>query len=214
MMRLIDVAQWDEDRNVRAAATSALGRFILQGELGEFPEYEAVKAQDTAIAILNNNDEEVEVRRRALEAIANSSHEIVEGAIKEAYEGHEHMMRVSAIFAMGRSCDEQWSEEVMHELDSADAEMRYEAARAAGELMLLDAVPALTRMVFENDRELQDTAIWSLGEIGGKEATRVLTTLIVAAREADDEDLIEAIEDALASASLGGSDLYLMRMGD
>lgn len=214
MDRLIDIAQWDEALAVRAAALSALGRFILQGELGEFPENEAARAQDIAINILNNIDEEVEVRRRALEAISNSSHEIVEGAIKDAYESHEHKMRVSSIFAMGRSCDDQWVEEIMHELDSADPEMRYEAARAAGELMIPDSVPALTRMVFEDDRELQDTAIWSLGEIGGKEAIRVLTTLSASAQEAKDTDLIEAIDDALVNANLSGSDLYMFKMDD
>ncbi|MFN8529621.1 MAG: HEAT repeat domain-containing protein [Anaerolineae bacterium] len=214
LIRLLDIAQWDDARDVRAAATQAIGRFILLGELGEFPESDALKAQDVVIGILNNEDEEIEVRRRALEAIANSSNDIVEGAIRDAYESHERPMRISSIFAMGRSCDEQWNEIVMHELDSADTEIRYEAARAAGELMLTEAIPALSRMAFESDRELQDNAIWSLGEIGGKEALRVLNLLAGDAREADDEDLLEAVEDAIASAALGGDDLLLMEFDD
>ncbi|MDX2160589.1 MAG: HEAT repeat domain-containing protein [bacterium] len=212
--RLLEIAQWDESREVRAAALNGVGRFILMGELGDFPEPEALKAQDIVIGILNNEDEEIEVRRRALEAISNCSNDIVEGAIREAYEGHDRLMQISAVFAMGRAYDEQWNDIVMRELDSADPEMRYEAARAAGELMLSDAIPALSRMAFENDRELQDNAIWSLGEIGGKEAVRVLELLAANARETGDEDMIEAIEDALANASLGGSDLYLMRFED
>jgi HEAT repeat protein len=211
--RLLEMAQWDEASDVRAAAASGVGRFILSSELGEFSESEGVKAQDIMLNILNNEDEEVEVRRRALEAVANSSNEAVEGAIRDAYDGGDHMMRVSAIFAMGRSCDEQWNDIVLRELDSDDPEMRYEAARAAGELMIAEALPALTRMAFENDRELQNNAIWSLGEIGGKEAVRVLTTLAGAARESDDDDLVEAIDDALANANLGG-DLYLLQVDD
>ncbi len=214
MNQLVEMSHGDEAPVVRAAALSALGRFILLGELEEFPETEAVKAQDAAISALSNPDEEVEVRRRALEAIANCSHEIVDSAIEEAYESHERLMNISAVFAMGRTCDEKWSEQVMRELDSADPEMRYEAARAAGELMLIDAVPALSRMAFENDRELQDTAIWALGEIGGKEASRVLNTLAENARQDGDDDLVEAIEDAIANASLGMRDLYMMNFED
>lgn len=214
MNRLIDIAQYDDSREVRAAACSALGRFLLMGELGDISESDTTKAQEAVIHILNDLDEEVEVRRRALEALGNSSSDAVTPAIEEAYESPERLMNISAVFAMGRSCDPRWSDTVMHELDSGDPEMRYEAARAVGELMLEDAVAALSRMAFENDRELQDNAIWSLGEIGGREATRVLNLLAENAQDAGDEDMVEAIEDAIANANLSGSDLYLMRMDD
>ncbi len=209
--RLIEIAQWDESTEVRAAATTAIGRFILMGELGDFSETETLRAQDIVIGILNNEDEDIDVRRRALEAISNSSHEIVEGAIREAYESHEHKMRVSAVFAMGRSADDQWAPTVLRELDSDDPEIRYEAARAAGELMIEDAIPALSRLAFDSDRELQNNAIWSLGEIGGREAVRILNLVAANAQEMDDDDLIEAVEDALANATLGGDMLDLLR---
>ncbi len=209
--RLLEIAQWDESTEVRAAATTAVGRFILMGELGDFSETEAMRAQDIVISILNSEDEEIDVRRRALEAISNSSHEIVESAIRDAYESHEHKMRVSAVFAMGRSADDHWTSTVLRELDSDDPEIRYEAARAAGELMIEDAVPALSRMAFDSDRELQNNAVWSLGEIGGREALRVLNLVAANAQETDDADLIEAVEDALASATLGGDMLDLLR---
>lgn len=211
--RLLEIAQWDDAAEVRAAAATAVGRFILMGELGDFPENEAVRAQDIVIGILNNEDEEIDVRRRALEAIANSSHEIVEGAIREAYESHEYKMRVSAVFAMGRSADDQWIPTVLRELDSDDTEIRYEAARAAGELMIEDAIPALSRMAFDSDRELQNNAIWSLGEIGGRESVRILNLLAANAQEMDDDDLTEAVEDALANATVGGDMLDLLRYG-
>ncbi|MBZ0293365.1 MAG: HEAT repeat domain-containing protein, partial [Anaerolineae bacterium] len=37
MDKLIEMAQWDESIQVRAAAASALGNFVLMGELGELP---------------------------------------------------------------------------------------------------------------------------------------------------------------------------------
>ena len=215
MEQLIQVAQTDEAREVRASATSALGRFILAGELGELPETETVKAQEAAISILNNQTEDNDVRRRALEAIANCSHPIVEGAIDEAYNGDDHRMQISAVFAMGRTCDDRWGDIVISELDNDDPEMRYEAARAAGELELEDAVSPLTRLAYDDDVEIQDVAIWSLGEIGGKEAVRVLSLLEKSARLDDKTELLTAIEDALANAQLGGGDpLYLMHLED
>lgn len=57
MQRLIDMAQWDESAEVRAAAVSALGRFILAGELDILPEVETNKAQDAAINLLMNDGE-------------------------------------------------------------------------------------------------------------------------------------------------------------
>jgi HEAT repeat protein len=108
---------------------------------------------------------------------------------------------------MGRSCDEQWEEIVLKELSSLDPEMRFEAARAAGELTLTDATPQLARLARGTDREIKEVAIWSLGEIGGNAALRVLNTLAAEAREADDNDLLEMIEDAIGSASLAGGDL-------
>jgi HEAT repeat protein len=120
-------------------------------------------------------------------------------------------MQISAVFAMGRTYDEQWGDYVRQQLDSEDPEMRYEAARAAGELELEDAVPGLARLALDSDREIKEVAIWSLGEIGSREATRVLERLATEAKRLGDDDLLEAIEDALASASLGGGSLYLMR---
>jgi len=207
MGRLIDLAQWDEVIAVRAAAVGELGRFILLGELGDLPEAETIRAQDTVISLLNDEDEDVEVRRRALEAISNCGHEIVDEAIDEAYHSNDERMRASALFAMGRTCDARWEPIVLREIDSPDPAMRYEAARASGELEIAEAVPQLARLSRENDREIQNVAIWSLGEIGGTQAMRLLSALAEEAQEAEDEDLIEVIEDAIGSASLVGDEM-------
>lgn len=207
LSKLIELAEWDESPSVRAAAASNLGRFILLGEYGDIPERDAARAQETVINLLLDSDEEIEVRRRALEAIANSSHEIVDTAITEAYEGDDRLMKVSAIFAMGRTCDPQWAEQILREMSSPDAEMRYEAARAAGELELQEAVGLLGRLAAQGDLETRYAAIWSLGEIGGRDALRTLTVLAESVREEQDEDLADAIDEAIGNASLPGRDL-------
>lgn len=207
MDRLIGILHDDESREVRAAAASALGRFILAGELEDLPESETVRAQEAVVSIFSDENEDVEVRRRALEAIANCSHEVVEEAIREGYASFDRRMRASSLFAMGRSCDEQWSSILLRELESDDAEMRYEAARAVGEIEVPEAVPNLIRLAFDADREIKQVAIWSLGEIGGRDAVRALTRLMRDAETGGDDDLQEAIDEALANAMLVDDDL-------
>ncbi|HEX2620211.1 MAG TPA: HEAT repeat domain-containing protein [Phototrophicaceae bacterium] len=208
MRRLIDMANQDVSVEVRAAAVNALGRFIMLGEMGDFSENEALKAQDAVIALLKDEMLDVEIRRRALEAISNSSNEIVPDAINRAYRSGNHRMKVSAVFAMGRSSDERWGDAVLHEIESDDPEIRYEAARAVGELELTEAIPHLGRLLAEDDREIKEVAVWSLGEIGGREALRILNAVLEVAENEEDDDLVEATEDAIGNASMIGGDIF------
>jgi HEAT repeat protein len=215
MARLIDMAQWDEASSVRATAASELGRFILLGELGDLPESETIRAQDVVVGLWDDQDEDIEVRRRALEAISNCSNAIVPEAIQEAYASNQQPLRVSALYAMGRSYDERWSDIVLREIHNSDSEIRFEAARASGELELAPAVPALARLAEDHEDEIRDVSIWSLGEIGSREAVRVLERLAEQAYDAEDDTLLENIEDALANASLvGGSLPFMLDMDD
>jgi hypothetical protein len=208
MNRLINLTETDQAEAVRVAAASKLGRFILMGELGDFPQGEAEKAQNAVIRLLRDSQEEVTVRRRALEAISNCGHDIVPDEITKAYTSDDTQMQISAVYAMGRTCDPRWEDRIIDELDSGDAAMRYEAARASGELELTSAVPVLSRLVIDDDREVREAAIWALGEIGGREAKRVLGAALEAAEEQEEDDLIEVIEDAISTANLVGGDLF------
>ena len=200
LMKLAD----DDIALVRAAAMSALGRFIYHGELGEFDQALAEKAKDLALSRYQDVNEDVDVRRRSLEAIAHSSHPYIAAMIEESYQGDEPMLRVSAVFAMGASYDNQWENMVRDELDSDMSEMQFEAVRAAGELRLTHAVPRLIELAQLDDYEIQIMAIWALGEIGTNEARRGLENLAEALDEVDEEDetLIVAVEEALEMASL------------
>jgi HEAT repeat protein len=174
----------DPALEVRAAAAISLGRFLLLGELGKIrarPYQEAFRALLSACTAARK---EGEVRRRALESLAYSCKEAVVGLIRAAYEDPDEQMRLSAVFAMGRSSDERWAPEVMQELYSADPAMRYEAARACGKLALQEAAPILIELVEDVDAEVQEAAIWALGQIGGDEARRCLTVCSRSRREA------------------------------
>jgi HEAT repeat protein len=108
-----------------------------------------------------------------------------------------------------------WSPEIMEELSSEYAEMRYEAARAAGELELKPALQRLAELAYEDDIEIQEMAIWALGEIGGKAANQVLANLAELAEVTDDLELADAVAEAQAAATLVGEDsLPLFDFGD
>lgn len=207
--RLIAMASGDISSGVRAAAVSALGNFILLGELGKLDPMVARRAENIALKLYNDQNEDINVRRRALEAIANCGREGIGEMIEESYKHKDAKMRTSALFAMGRTCDTKWEKTVLHELNSTDPEMRFEAVRSAGELELRKAIPYLAKVLHEEDREILEMAIWSLGEIGGDEARRLLEDVMERADDQDDEALAQAVEDALQMANLVGEDLEL-----
>lgn len=190
---LMTLMQRDPAESVRAIAASALGHYVYLDEIEEIPHTLVEPALGALRAIIAAPNEPLEVRRRAVEAISHSSAEDVSGIIRLAYASPDEEMRISAVFAMGSSADEQWIETVIAELDSPSPAMRYEAARAAGELEARSAVPALARMLDDTDREAQEMAIWALGQVGGERAQELLTELA----DSDDDALAEAAADAL-----------------
>lgn len=199
--RLLHLLVNDPAPAVRAAAAAGLGPFVLLKELGKLrpytPQLEA-ELEETLIAMVDTPQEDLEVRRRAVEALGYSSHERVPGIIEAAYYDDNEKMRVSAVFAMGRSVDRRWLPNILNELSSVNPEMRYEAARAAGELEAREAVPLLIELIEDPDREVQEAAIWALGEIGGSQAQDALERVI----EQGDEYLSEAAEEALDTLTL------------
>ena len=198
MRRLMDMARKDRSLEVRAGALVGLARFILLGEYGDIPSLDAKDAQELAIGLYQDLNQPIEVRCRALEAVANSSNPIVDMLIAEAYADGNHLLNVSAVYAMGRTCNKKWEDQVLEELDSSDNQLVYEAVQSCGLLQLEDSVRTVGEMVLADDREIQLMAIWSLGEIGGKVAFEILCGL---EETVDDQEMKEAVEDAVDAAS-------------
>ena len=130
--------------------------------------------QEALLSVINDKAKPVEVRCRALEAVAPLSLSQVGIAIIEAYQSHDSRLRVSAIYAMGKNCDHSWLPILLKELGSADAELRYEASRACGELEAEEAGHCLTKLVNDIDADVQMAAIQALGKIGSSEAKECL----------------------------------------
>jgi HEAT repeat protein len=199
---LIRRLESDPTSDVRAAAALSLGRFLLLGEYDQIDKSAARRVEEALLEAYHAPDQDVSVRRRALEALANSSLDELPDMILEAYEDDDDIMRVGAVFAMGRSSDSRWNRYVLDELGSSDSVMLFEAARASGELEIEEALPDLLRLLGDEDIEIRDAAVWALGRIGGREARRALKACCAS----DDEDLVEAAEEALAELDFMAGD--------
>lgn len=194
----------DPAESVRGAAAGALGRFVYAGELEDIPASKVAPVTKALKAAFANPAEALDVRRRALEALGFLSYAEVGDLIRQGYQHTEQPMRLSAVFAMGRSADdEQWGEIVVRELDSRDPEMRFEAARACGELEYVPAVRRLGELLDDVDENVQQAAVWSLGQIGGDKARQLLTAVLAS----DAEHLHEDAEAALDELEFKGNNL-------
>lgn len=199
---LVSILSSDPSIMVRAAAATGLGRFVLLAELEELDVELGGRIVNALWEVIEDPHEALEVRRRVVEAISYSGDEGVREVIQEAYRHSSEKMRVSAVFSMGRSADPTWGSTLIGELTSANPEMRYEAARACGELELNEAVPALIRLIADRDREVQQAAIYALGKVGGQEARRALQLCC----ESGDEVVATAAGEALGELELISGD--------
>jgi HEAT repeat protein len=167
---LIKLLEQDSSEKVQATAATALGKFAMLAELKKLRPSHKSKVCQALLAVIDDEDKPIEVKRRALEAAAPLSLPQMEKAIVKAYQSDEPQLRTSAIFAMGKSCNHSWLPILLKELASADAEIRYEAAGACGELGEKEAGPYLAELIADPDVDVQLAAIQALGKIGGPEA--------------------------------------------
>jgi HEAT repeat protein len=182
---------------VRAAAANALNLFVDLGELEEIPEKAYRRAEDALLAA--SRDDNADVRRRALESLGYSSRPEVPPLIEAAFAREDPEWQVSALIAMGRSSEERWSEQVIRMMLSEDSEVRLEAVKTAGTLMLPAArLPLLRMLDEEDDSTILPAVIWSLSQVGGEDVRVYLQNLL---DQTEDDDEISYIEEALDNLS-------------
>jgi HEAT repeat protein len=208
---LIHLLKTDEAAIVREAAASALGKFIYLKELEEIDWGEANLAEEALLETIYQPGEDTDVRRRAIESIGYSCEPNVTKIIENAYYHENQKVQVSAIFAMGRNADARWIPWVITELDNTEAEFRFEAARACGELEARQAVDKLVILIAEDaNPEVQEMAVWALGRIGGEIARNALEACL----ESDNEALAIAAESSLDELNLFGDSLLMYDFGE
>jgi HEAT repeat protein len=196
---LINLLAHDPAGEVRVAAAKDLGKFALLAELEKVRAGLKDRITGALLGAINDHNQPLEVKRRALESAAPLSLPQVREAIAQAYGSGNRPYKISAVFAMGRNCDPVWLPVLSKEMDSADSALRYEAATAAGDLGEKEAVPLLARLIADPDLEVQLAAIKALGKIGAPEAKGSLE----ACRDNPNEAIREAAEAALDELEAG-----------
>jgi len=175
---LIRLLKEDAMEKVRAAAAIVLGNFALLAETGKL----SVRHRDNVYSVLRDllksERETIEVKRRALEAIAPFTSPEVEEFINKTYASNNVKLKASTLYAMGRNCNPDWLPILIKELENSQAEIRYEAATACGELEDEQAVPHLINLLEDEDTQVQDAVIRALGKIGGEQAKETLQDLL------------------------------------
>ena len=190
----LDMLKNDPDLNVRIEAANALNLFVDLGELEEIPESIYHQVEDSLLASANSEDD-VRVRRTALESLGFSSRTEVVTLIDSAFHRADPAWQASSLVAMGRSADERWTDAVTRSLVHVDDRIRKAAVQAAGELSLQAARPILLKMLGEEEEPtILSAVIWSLSQIGGEDVRTYLENLL---DQLEDDEQIAFLEEAL-----------------
>ncbi len=196
----LDMLKNDPDVNVRVVAANALNLFVDLGELEKITESVYHQIEDALLASAASEDD-VRVRRTALESLGYSSRTEVTTLIDSAFHRQDPNWQASALVAMGRSADERWDDEITRSLVHVDDRIRKAAIEAAGELSLQSARPILLKLLGEEeDAVILGAVIWSLSQIGGEDVRTYLEN-ILDQLEDDDEEQITFLEEALDNLS-------------
>ena len=171
---LVELLRSERGPRVRAAAALALGKFPVLALDGKIQAQDGALIYRVLMDFLEDEIEDLEVRRRCLEAAAPFNTEEVRDYIRWAYDDEDQDLRSSAIYAMGRTGETAWLSTLLLDLESSDAAVRYETANACGELGEQDAIPQLIELLQDDDPEVRLACIAALGKIGGAHARRAL----------------------------------------
>ena len=140
---------------------------------------------DTAVPTL--------VRRRTLEAAVRAPQDWHREAIRAAYSSDDEDWRLTAVFCMQYISG--FDEQILESLEDENPDIHYEAVRAAGSWQLDAAWPHVTSLVAseETEKYLLLAAIDAVAGIRPREAGVLVVHLI----DSDDEDIVEAADEAM-----------------
>lgn len=200
----------DAHYNVRAAAALTLGKYVYLGEIEEIPA-DLFKTIEEALLAAYRDDEQVLVRRRALEAVAFSSRKEINSLIEDAYISGDEDWQETALIAMGVSANPKWEPKVTEMLDSESSVLRLEAVVAAGRLNLKETKHLLISIAQEDDdSDVREAAVWALSEIGGSDVAELIEGWIDEAETDEEADFLEdALENLLENQMFDDMDLPL-----
>ena len=190
---LMTLLKEDPYEQVRASAATALGNFSSLAATGKLlPRYGA-RIKDVLVSVVVDDEETLDVRRRALESAACFDTPRIRELIRWAYSSQEPKLRSSALYAMGKTSDHAWLSILIAETESDDPATRYEAVSACAELGEEDAVPYLIPLIRDDDLQVRLSAIRAISAIGGPLAERAIKRCLKSSDLAVQEEAQEAL---------------------
>lgn len=190
---LIKLLENDHIVSVRSAAATALGKFIELDQSGKLLSKDSTTVKESLMNIMKNENENLDVRRRSLEALAPLNTTDIKEYIEWAYTSDDVPLKCSAIYAMGHTGETEWLPFIVEGLTNVNPPVQYESANACGMLGEEEPVPHLISLLEEDDLEVQRAAIKALGEIGGIPAQKALKRCLEIGDISVEEDTHEAL---------------------
>jgi len=207
--RLIEMAEQDPSPLVRARAVSGLGIYMYEGEMADYgydfgpmteilreeelPQTDFERAKEFLQSVYADGTRSLDERRFALEALSFLSDPEIADLVEEAYNQPEREMKISAVFAMGRSGLIRWTDILGRELYNDDWEIQREAIRAAGEMGLDELGKDLWRLTYADEREIMLEALAALAQTGWEGAFDRIDELTLDT----DQEIAQAAEEAM-----------------
>ena len=196
--RFMSLLLEDKDPALSASAASGLGKFVLLGELDEIPEDLSKKIQNTLVEkYVSSSDQQL--KQSILESLGYISSPQINEFITEAIKRPEKEWVLSALFAISRSANENWSKIILKKLDDLDPDVQLEAIKAAGELEIADAKETIIELLESSspEEEIHLQAIWSLSMIGGNDIQVLFQKMIDSSDSEKEAAMLEMAMDNL-----------------
>jgi hypothetical protein len=197
----------EESDEVRARAAIALGPVLelsdVEGfddpfDLDDVPISERTfhTINDTLRQLYHDGDLPREVRRRVLEGSVRAPQKWHADAVRAAYASDDEEWRLTAVFCM--EYVEGFEDEILESIASDNEHIEYHAVIAAGNWGVEDAWDDVARIIRSpgTDTPLLVAAIDAAVGIDSEEAEELIGPLL----DSDDEDVVDAVREALAMA--------------
>jgi len=200
----------EESQELRARAAISLGPILAYGDTQGFEDPDDVPISERHFQQIQESLRELymdaqipkEVRRRILEASVRAPQDWHKNAVRAAYSSGDDAWELTAVFCMRylRGFEGQ----IVEELDNRNPDIQLEAVLAAGNWGVGSGWPHIAALIHSGrtPKFLLLAAIEAVPTICPQEAREVLSGLI----ESDDEDIIEAVHEALAMAEESSGD--------
>ena len=206
------VQQGDESEQLRTEAVLSLGPALEYMDEDLFDDSDEVtisegmfrRIQDSLRRLYMDAGVPKEVRRRILETSVRAPQDWHRDVVRAAYVSDKEDWKLTAVFCMGFV--DGFDDQILEALGSKNPDIHYEAVRAAGNWGLDGAWPHIAAVIAagESDKPLLLAAIEAATYIRPQEAVAILRDLM----DSDDEDIVEAVYEAMAMAELPLDDEY------